>query len=144
MRNLARTLPRHRARGFTLLELLVVMAILGLLYAIVAPQVIRYLGSSKTSTAQVQVRNIAQAIEQYQLDNGHIPTQEQGLNALVAQPANEPAWNGPYFARSDGLVDPWKRPYQYHVPGKAGPYSVETLGADGAPGGTGEDRDITN
>jgi len=135
---------RPRAQGFTLLELLVVLAILGLLAAIVAPQVLRYLGSSKSQTAQVQIRNIAQSVEQYQLDVGHLPTQDEGLRALVTQPTNEPAWNGPYLQRADGLNDPWGRPYIYHTPGKAGPYDIQTLGADNAPGGSGEDRDISN
>ena len=138
------TARRPRAEGFTLLELLVVLAILGLLAAIVAPQVLRYLGSSKSQTAQVQIRNIAQSVEQYQLDVGHLPTQEEGLRALVSQPPNETAWNGPYLQRADGLNDPWGRPYIYHVPGKAGPYDIQTLGADNAPGGSGEDRDISN
>lgn len=144
IRSLARLVPKQRARGFTLLELLVVLAILGLLYAIVAPQIIKYLGSAKSQTAQVQVRNVAQALEQFQLDVGHLPTQDEGLAALVTQPANEPSWNGPYLQRAEALKDPWGRPYIYHVPGKAGPYEVATLGADNAVGGTGEDRDLSN
>jgi len=135
---------RGRARGFTLLELLVVLAILGLLAAIVGPQVLRFLSGAKSQTAQVQVRNIAAAMELYQLDNGHFPTQDEGLGALVKQPANAPGWNGPYMPRADALSDPWGRPYLYRVPGKTGAYDIVTLGADNKEGGTGEDKDISN
>ena len=136
---------RGRARGFTLLELLVVIAILGLLYALVGPTVLRSLSGAKSSTAQVQVRNIGAAIELFQLDVGRIPTQEEGLRALTSQPPGAVSWNGPYLARADALNDPWGHPYLYRSPGKDGrPYEVYTLGADNAEGGSGENKDVSN
>ena len=138
---------RRRLRGsegFTLLELLVVLAILGLLVALVAPRVTRYLGGAKTQAAQVQIRSIAQALDLYRLDQGRYPTQEQGLKALIAQPGAVPTWNGPYLDRASALDDPWGKPYQYRLPGRTGPFDVLSLGADGAQGGDGEDRDVGN
>lgn len=141
----ARPRVRGRARGFTLLELLVVLAILGLLAAIVGPQVLRFLSGAKSQTAQVQVRNVASAMDLFQLDNGRYPTQDEGLRSLVTQPPNAPSWNGPYLPRPDALNDPWGRPYLYRVPGKdSKPYDVYTLGADNAEGGSGENKDISN
>lgn len=130
--------------GFTLLELLVVIAIIGLLYAIVGPQVIRYLGSSKTQTAQVQVKNIASALELFRLDAGRYPTQEEGLGALVKQPAGAPVWNGPYLPQASALNDPWGNPYLYKVPGDHSEVDVYSLGSDKAVGGTGEAKDVGN
>jgi general secretion pathway protein G len=131
-------------RGFTLLELLVVLAILGLLAAIVGPQVIKYLGSSKTKTAQIQAKNIAAALNLYKLDNGQYPTNEQGLAALVKAPSSSPMWNGPYLPNELALTDPWGKPYQMKEPGQHGEIDVYSLGSDGAPGGTGEAQDVGN
>lgn len=135
---------RRDERGFTLLELLVVLAILGLLAAIVAPQVLRYLGGARGKTAEVQIRNLAEAVELYQFDVGRYPSAEEGLRALVTQPGSAPGWNGPYMPRPDALNDPWARPYLYRVPGRAGAFDVYTLGQDNAAGGEGEARDIFN
>lgn len=131
-------------RGFTLLELLVVLAILGLLAAIVGPQVIKYLGSSKTQTAQVQVKNIAASLQLYRLDTGRYPTGEEGLKALVKAPPSAPMWNGPYLPDDGAITDPWGRPYQMKAPGDHGEVDVFSLGSDGQPGGTGEARDVGN
>jgi len=128
--------------GFTLLELLVVLAILGLLAAIVGPQVIRYLGSSKTQSAHVQAKNIVAALELYKLDAGRYPTPEEGLPALVKAPASDPAWNGPYLADAAALNDPWGKPYMVKAPGDHGEVDVFSYGSDGAPGGTGEAKDV--
>ncbi len=130
--------------GFTLLELLVVLAIMGLLAAIVGPQVIRYLGSSRSQTARVQIKNVAAALELYRLDMGGYPSPEQGLGALVKAPASAPMWNGPYLPQAANLLDPWGQPYRFLAPGKHGEMDVYTLGSDQAEGGTGEARDVGN
>lgn len=135
-------LRRRRQAGFTLLELLVVLAIIGLLAGLVAPRVIRYLGGARTQAAEVQLRSIAQALELYRLDVGRYPTQAEGLAALVRRPAAAPRWNGPYLDRESALLDPWSVPYQYRQPGRAGAFEVFSLGADNAPGGDGENRDV--
>lgn len=130
--------------GFTLLELLVVLAIMGLLAAIVGPQVIKYLGSSRSQTAKVQVKNVTAALELYRLDVGGYPSAEQGLDALVSAPAGVPMWNGPYLPQAANLLDPWGQSYRFQAPGKHGEIDVYTLGSDKAEGGTGEARDVGN
>lgn len=130
--------------GFTLLELLVVLAILGLLAAVVGPQVLRYLGSSKTQAAAVQSKNIVAALNLYKLDVGNYPTKDEGLNALMKAPPSAPFWNGPYLPDAGALVDPWRNPYQIKVPGDHGEVDVYSLGSDNAPGGSGEAKDIGN
>lgn len=133
---------RHSEAGFTLLELLVVLAILGLLAAIVGPQVIRYLDSSKTESARVQAKNVVAAMNLFKLDMARYPTQEEGVQALVKEPPNAPNWNGPYLPQQSAVVDPWGRPYLIRVPGEHGDVDVYSLGSDGQPGGTGEAKDI--
>jgi general secretion pathway protein G len=130
--------------GFTLLELLVVLAIMGLLAAIIGPQVIKYLGSSRSQTAQIQVKNIAAALELYRLDAGSYPSPDQGLAALVTAPASAPAWNGPYLPQASALVDPWGQPYRFAAPGKHGEADVFSYGSDKTEGGSGEARDVGN
>lgn len=130
--------------GFTLLELLVVLGILALLATFAAPQVLRYLGKARTDAARLQINAISSALELYALDNGGFPAQQVGLGALMQAPAGAPRWSGPYLKKAEGLVDPWGRPYQYRIPGKAQPFEIFTLGRDNAPGGTGEDQDVTN
>ncbi len=130
--------------GFTLLELLVVLAILGLLAAIVAPQVLKYLGTSRTQTAKVQIENISASLDHFQLDVGRYPTGDEGLSALVERPATAPNWNGPYLKKQSALVDPWGQPYAYRIPGKHGDVDVYTLGSDKAEGGQGEAQDVGN
>jgi general secretion pathway protein G len=131
-------------RGFTLIELLVVLAVLGLLAAIVGPQVIKYLGSSRTQTAQIQTKNIAAALELYKLDAGRYPTAAEGLGALVKVPPSDQNWNGPYIADAAALNDPWGKPYLYKSPGDHGEVDVYSYGSDGAAGGTGEAKDVGN
>jgi general secretion pathway protein G len=142
---MTKTLRRRRDDGgFTLLELLVVLAIMGLLAAIIAPQVLKYLGTSRTQTAKVQVQNVVAALELYRLDVGRYPTQQEGLAAVVAAPPAAAGWNGPYLAKTSALTDPWGQPYLYRIPGKHGEIDVYTLGSDKAEGGTGEAADVGN
>jgi general secretion pathway protein G len=120
--------PSRREAGFTLLEMLVVLAIMGLLAAIVAPQVFKYLGSSRIQTAKIQIHNIGSALELYRLDVGHYPTTDEGLNALVTQPSSASGWAGPYLQKASALKDPWGQPYQYRVPGQHGEVDVFSQG----------------
>lgn len=133
----------YRAVGFTLLELLVVVAIIGLLVGFVAPRYFGQIGKSEVTAARAQIDALEKALDQYRLDTGHYPSTEQGLAALMQRPQNEPKWNGPYLRKSVPL-DPWGRPYQYRAPGEKGDFDLLSLGKDGAPGGSGEDADLTN
>lgn len=134
---------KYVQRGFTLLELLVVMVILGLLAGIVAPQYFGQIGKSNAKVARAQIEGFSQALDQYRLDVGQYPTAEQGLAALRAAPANTPRWAGPYLKR-DVPVDPWGHAYEYKIPGQHGEYDLLSLGADAQPGGTGEAADVTS
>jgi general secretion pathway protein G len=126
--------PRRDA-GFTLLEMLVVLAIMGLLAAIVAPQVLKYLGSSRVQTAKIQIHNITSALELYRLDVGRYPTNEEGLNSLVTQPTTAAGWAGPYLQKATALKDPWGQPYLYRNPGQHGEVDVYSQGPDKGSGG---------
>jgi general secretion pathway protein G len=134
----------RRDAGFTLLELLVVLAIMGLLAAIIAPQVLKYLGSSRSQTAKVQIQNVDAALELFRLDVGRYPTPQEGLAALVTATPSAEGWNGPYLQKATALRDPWSQPYLYRVPGQHGEVDVYTLGSDKAEGGTGEAKDVGN
>lgn len=137
---------RRRAgeRGFTLMELLVVLAILGLLMSLVGPRVLSALGGAKTKTAGIQVRDLEQSLEMYKLDVGRYPSNEEGLEALVRKPARAAGWNGPYLKSNEVPLDPWKNEYHYRYPGQKAEVDVFTYGENGVPGGDGEDADVGN
>lgn len=131
------------AYGFTLLELLVVMVIIGLLVGYVAPRYFGQIGKSEVKAARAQIDALEKSLDMYRLDTGHYPPQEAGLDALVHQPSGEAKWAGPYLSK--GVPnDPWGNPYQYKIPGSGGEFDLISLGKDGKPGGSNEDADITN
>lgn len=139
----ARKLPATRQAGFTLLELLVVMVIIGLLASYVGPKYFGQIGKSEIKTAKAQIDSFGKALDQYRLDTGHYPATELGLNALVARPPNEAKWGGPYLSKAVP-PDPWGKAYVYKSPGEHGDYDLVSLGKDGQPGGEGEAADITS
>ncbi len=133
----------RKSDGFTLLELLVVIVIIGLLAGYVAPRYFSQVGKSEIQVAKAQVDALEKALDQYRLDLRRYPTADEGLQALITKPANEPNWNGPYL-RKAVPNDPWGRPYIYRVPGQKGEFDLLSYGRDGKPGGSGEDADIGN
>ena len=133
-------------RGFTLLEMLVVLVVLGLLAGLIGPQLFGRVGEAKTTTARTQMELIGVALDSYRLDNGAYPVTSQGLEALNVRPTRAPAplnWRGPYL-RKAVPSDPWGRPYLYQAPSRGGGegYELRSQGRDGAEGGTGEDADL--
>ena len=134
---------RSRFQGFTLLELLVVMVIIGLLAAYVGPKYFSQIGKSEVKTAKAQIVGFEKALQQYRLDVGRYPTTEEGLNALMSKPPNVNKWSGPYLEKKLPN-DPWERPYIYVSPGEHGDADISSMGRDGRPGGDGLDADITN
>jgi general secretion pathway protein G len=141
------TFKRRHGNGFTLMEMMVVLAIIGTLAMLVGPSILRNVGVANTTVAQTQIETFAVALDSYRLDTGSYPTSEEGLAALRVQPisAEHPGWRGPYL-RKPVPVDPWNRSYVYVSPGIHNPdsYDLSTLGHDGAPGGEGEDADVTS
>ncbi|MDP4916452.1 MAG: type II secretion system major pseudopilin GspG [Haliea sp.] len=134
---------RRVTGGFTLMELLVVLAILGLLMSLVGPRVLNQLGGAKTKTAAIQIKDLEQSLEMYKLDVGRFPSSSEGLEALVSKPASAAGWNGPYL-KSDVPLDPWKREYLYKSPGERSEVDIFSYGQNGTPGGEGEDQDVGN
>lgn len=142
--------PRSRAKaracpasGFTLLELLVVLVILGLLVGVVAPRFFGQVGKSEVKAAAAQIRSLEDALDQYRVDVGRYPTTEQGLEALNTQPPGVARWQGPYLRKALPR-DPWGNPYQYRSPGEHGEVDLFSYGSDGQPGGSGDAADIVN
>jgi general secretion pathway protein G len=129
--------------GFTLLELLVVVVIIGLLAGFVAPRYFGQVGKSEVNIARAQIDALEKALDQYRLDTGHYPNAELGLKALVERPAAEPKWNGPYLRKAIPL-DPWGNPYLYRFPGEKSDFDLLSFGKDGQPGGSGENADLRN
>lgn len=133
---------RRKTGGFTLLELLVVLLIIALLAGYVGPKLFGEIGKARSKTAASQMKSIADALDRYRLDTGRFPSSEEGLRALSVDPGNVQGWSGPYMSH-DVPPDPWGAQYVFRMPGESGKdYDLLTLGADGRPGGTGEDADI--
>ena len=143
MHSSVRLRARWRVPGFTLLELLVVVTIIGLLVAFVAPRYFGQVGKSEINTAKAQIDAFEKALDLYRLDTGRYPSTEMGLKALVERPPSEAKWNGPYL-RKGVPTDPWGRQFLYRAPGTKGDFDLVSYGRDGAPGGAGEDADISN
>lgn len=134
-----------RSSGFSLLEMLVVLVIIGLVASLVGPRLFSRVDSSRVQVAETQVRMLRSAVETYRLEVGQLPTEAQGLDVLYSQPSDERAaarWRGPYLDESVPM-DPWGNPYQYSIPGRDGrPFALYSFGADGVRGGEGNDADV--
>ena len=135
---------RGRRGGFTLVELLVVLAILALIMTVVTPQVIKYLGKAQSDAAGIAVEKLSGTLDLYRIEVGDYPSDAMGLDALIEQPPDAERWNGPYVKKAKQLIDPWGRPYLYRYPGEHGEFDIYSLGKDGQEGGEGEDRDLTS
>lgn len=128
-------------RGFTLVEMLVVVAILGLLLALVGPKVLSSLGKGKQSATKAQIELLGQSLDHFRLDTGRYPTTQEGLSALVTNPGIT-NWDGPYLKKNEIPKDPWGKAYTYQCPGTHSEYDLYSYGLDGTPGGEGENKDI--
>lgn len=143
-RNEALKVRRAAGWGFTLLELMVVLLILGLLASIAAPRVAKHLRKAKSDTASIQVDALANAVDSFNLDNGRFPTTAEGLKALMEAPQGLSTWDGPYLRKRESLIDPWGKEYLYRQPGENGDFDIYTLGSDQRQGGEDDARDIGN
>jgi general secretion pathway protein G len=130
--------------GYTLLELLIVIAILGLLAVVGAVQLSGYLGRARTDTAKLQIDQLTTALDLFRIDVGRLPTGDEGLAALIEMPADAKGWRGPYLKKPEAIRDPWGHVFLYRQPGERKEYDLVSLGSDGRPGGSGESLDITN
>jgi general secretion pathway protein G len=135
---------RKREHGFTLVELLVVLAILGFLAAMAVPQLMKTLDRAKADTAKLQIEKLDSILDLYRLEVGRYPTEQEGLLALVEAPAGSDRWNGPYLKNPEALTDPWGNSYHYRSPGEHGEYDLYSLGADAKNGGEGINADIAS
>jgi general secretion pathway protein G len=133
----------RNARGFTLLELVIVLVILGTIMAFVGPKIFQGMGKANSATAKIMIQDIAGKLEIFRLEVGRYPTAQEGLQALAKQPPGVDKWAGPYLKDTD-LKDPWGNEFKYNQPGNGKPYDVISLGADNQPGGEGENRDVSN
>jgi general secretion pathway protein G len=134
---------RHGEAGFTLVEMLVVITIIGLIMGLIGPRVLNYLGESKVKAAKIQMQSFASALDLFNLDTGRYPSTSEGLAALVRPTPGIAAWNGPYLKGGNVPNDPWNHPYIYRAPGEHGAYDIMSLGSDGQEGGSGTAADIS-
>ncbi len=139
----SRNANRHGEQGFTLVEMLVVIAIIGLIMGLIGPRVLNYLSESKVKAAKIQMQSFASALDLFNLDAGRYPSTSEGLEALVQRAPGVAAWNGPYLKGGTVPMDPWGHPYIYRAPGEHGAFNIVSLGADGSEGGSGVAADIS-
>ena len=141
-----RTLPDPRSgeAGFTLIEMLVVLVIIGLIMGLVGPRVLTYLADSRAKAARLQIASFANSLDLFAMDVGRYPTTQEGLNALVRRPGGAKVWNGPYLKDNSVPPDPWKNSYVYASPGVHGAYDLLSYGSDGQEGGDGAAADVNN
>jgi general secretion pathway protein G len=142
--NRRRPAAKRGEQGFTLVEILVVITIIGLIMALVGPRVLNYLGEAKVKTAKIQIESFSSTLDLFYLDVGRYPSSSEGLAALQQRPGGVQGWNGPYLKGEAVPTDPWGHPYVYRVPGEHGAYDLVSYGADGQEGGTGTAADVTN
>ena len=134
---------RSGEQGFTLVEMLVVITIIGLIMGLIGPRVLNYLSESKVKAAKIQIQSFASALDLYSLDTGRYPSSAEGLAALVQPTTGGGTWNGPYLKGGSLPNDPWNHAYLYRAPGEHGPYNIVSLGSDGQEGGSGTAADIS-
>ena len=134
---------RHPRRGLTLLEMLVVLAIIALVITLGAPRLMETFGRAKSQTAEAQIATLKGAVQLFYIDTGRYPAEGEGLSALLKAPAGANGWKGPYLDGAEDMNDPWGRAYIYRAPGANGPFDIQSLGRDGQSGGSGEDSDIS-
>lgn len=135
---------KKRGLGFTLVEVLVVTAIIGLLAGLIGPQILKQFGTAKSSTAKLQIEDIGAALDLFYLENGRYPTTDEGIDALITQPSQLNTWNGPYMKKAKVPVDPWGNAYHYKMPGDNWDYDLFSYGADNSSGGVKDNKDLVN
>ena len=143
-RSRQQSVRRLAERGFTLIEMLVVITIIALIMSLVGPRVLNFLGESKVKATKIQIESLVSALDLYSLDTGQYPSSSEGLDALMQRPGGATSWSGPYLKGNVVPKDPWGRPYIYRSPGQHGAYDILSYGADGQEGGTGAAADITS